>query len=196
MFEEFEQLHAKTSFLMNKYRFICEDNVKNKTLLDKKKEELDMMKKSSIVVNAAIKDTFSYLHTNITSIADKALACVFDEPYTIDFVMGSRGKSTKSSTVKIELKKNGVCLSKNLTESCEGGVLAILSVVLRISFILLKQDLRRIVLLDEILAPISKIRDEDGEGSNLTRAVQMIEKLSETFGVQCILVSHCLENKS
>lgn len=196
MFEEFDELHAKTSFLMNKYRFICEDNVKNKSLLDKKKEELDMMKKSSIVVSKAVEDTMKFLETNITDIANKALSCVFEEPYEMRFVMGTRGKKTQTNTVKIELKKNGVCLSKNLTESCEGGVLAILSVILRISFILLKQDLRRIVLLDEILAPLSKIIDEDGSGSNLTRAVQMIEKLSEVFGIQIILVSHCLENKS
>ena len=156
MFEEYNSLHTKKSYLMNKYKFICEENRKNRELLDEKKKELDIMNKSSIVTQAAIKDTLNFLETNITEIANKALACVFKDSYVLSFVVSTRGKSTKNTTIRIELKKDGVCLSKNLTESCEGGVLAILSVVLRIAFILLKEETRRVVLLDEILAPIFK----------------------------------------
>lgn len=194
MFEEFDELHAKTSFLMNKYRFICEDNAKNKSLLDKKKEELDMMKKSSIVVSKAVEDTMKFLETNITDIANKALSCVFEEPYELSFIMGTRGKKTQTNTVKIELKKNGVCLSKNLTESCEGGVLAVLSIILRVAFLMLKSESRRILLLDEVLSAVSRVPDEnDDTNSNLKRATQLIEKLSEVFGLQIILVSHVIE---
>ena len=194
MFEEYNSLHTKKSYLMNKYKFICEENRKNRELLDEKKKELDIMNKSSIVTQAAIKDTLNFLETNITEIANKALACVFKDSYVLSFVVSTRGKSTKNTTIRIELKKDGVCLSKNLTESCEGGVLAILSVVLRIAFILLKEETRRVVLLDEILAPISRISDGDSSNnSNLTRAVEMIEILSDMFKIQTIIVSHCLD---
>ena len=194
MFEDYEELHAKTSFLMNKYRFICEDNVKNKYLLDKKREELDTMKKSSIVVSKAIEDTMKFLETNITDIANKALSCVFEEAYEMNFVMGTRGKKTQTNTVKIELKKSGVCLSKNLTESCEGGVLCILSVVLRVAFLMLKSDSRKVLLLDEVLAPVSRVPDEDGSGnSNLKRATQLIERIAEIFNIQIILVTHVVD---
>ena len=65
MFEEYNSLHTKKSYLMNKYKFICEENRKNRELLDEKKKELDIMNKSSIVTQAAIKDTFSFLQQNI-----------------------------------------------------------------------------------------------------------------------------------
>ena len=193
MFEEYNSLHTKKSYLMNKYKFICEENRKNRELLDEKKKELDIMNKSSIVTQAAIKDTFSFLQQNITDIAGKALSVVFNAPYEIEFVMGSRGKQTKSSTVKIQLKKDGVVLSKNLLQSVEGGQLAVLSVVLRTAFLMLKEGDRRILLLDEVLAPVSRVQDDDGEGSNLKRATQMIEQLADLFNVQILLVSHVVD---
>ena len=194
MFEEYEQLHSRASFLQNKYRFLCEENRKNTVLLEEKKNELDIMKKSSIVVNTAISDTLSYLQTNITEIANRALACVFEDSYEMNFVVGTRGKKTQTNVVKIELKKDGVCLSRNLSESCEGGVLAILSVVLRVAFLMLRTESRKILLLDEVLSAISRVPDEDdNSNSNLKRATQLIEKISELFGIQCILVTHCVE---
>ena len=193
MFEEYEQLHSRASFLQNKYRFLCEENRKNTALLEEKKNELDIMKKSSIVVNTAISDTLSYLQTNITEIANRALACVFEDSYEMNFVVGTRGKKTQTNVVKIELKKDGVCLSRNLSESCEGGVLAILSVVLRVAFLMLRTESRKVLLLDEVLSAVSRLHDEDGDGSNLKRATQLIEKISELFGIQTILVSHVVE---
>lgn len=193
MFEEFDELHAKTSFLMNKYRFICEDNVKNKSLLDKKKEELDMMKKSSIVVNKAAEDTLKSLESNIGSIVNKALSCVFQgDSYEMHFLIGTRGQKTKQTTMKVELRKNGVCFSKNLTETVEGGVLAVISIILRASFVLLREDNRRILLLDECFSPIARIEESDGD-SNLKRAFKMIEQLAEAFNIQIITVTHCYE---
>jgi hypothetical protein len=152
------------------------------------------MKKSSIVVSKSIEDTMRFLETNITTIANRALACVFEDSYEMDFVMGTRGKKTQTNTVKIELKKDGVCLSRNLSESCEGGVLAILSIILRVAFLMLKSDTRKILLLDEVLAAVSRVPDEDdSSNSNLKRATQLIEKISELFNVQIILVSHVVE---
>ena len=191
--EEYKQLHERTSFVINKYKFIQENNKKNRVLLEEKNNELDIMKKSSIVVSAAVKDTMSYLETNITEIANKALSCVFEDTYEMKFVMGTRGKKTQTNTVKIELKKDGVCLSKNLVESCEGGVLAILSVVLRVAFLMLKSDTRKILLLDEVLSAVSRVPDKEGDGSNLKRATQLIEKISELFNIQLVLVSHVVE---
>ena len=107
--------------------------------------------------------------------------------------MGTRGKKTQTNTVKIELKKDGVCLSKNLVESCEGGVLAILSVVLRVAFLMLKSDTRKVLLLDEVLSAVSRVPDKEGDGSNLKRATQLIEKISELFNIQLVLVSHVVE---
>lgn len=192
MFEEFEKLHAHKSFLINKYNFICSDNEKNQKLLEEKKNELDIMNKSSIVISKAVEDTFKYLEMNITDIANKALATVFDEPYELSFIVGTRGKKTRTNTVGIELKKNGVRISKNLTQAVEGGTLAILSLILRVSFLLLKEESRKILLLDEILSPVSRIQEEDG-GSNLKRATALVEKISEVFQIQTILVSHVID---
>ena len=192
--EEYKLLHERTSFLINKYKFIKENNEKNRELLEEKNNELDTMKKSSIVVSKAVEDTMSFLETNITQIANRALSCVFDDAYTMNFVMGTRGKKTQTNTVKIELKKDGVCLSRNLSESCEGGVLAILSIILRVAFLMLKSETRKILLLDEVLAAVSRVPDEDdSSNSNLKRATQLIEKISELFNVQIILVSHVVE---
>lgn len=192
--EEYKSLHDRTSFVINKYKFIQENNKNNRVLLEEKNNELDIMKKSSIVVSAAVKDTMSYLETNITEIANKALSCVFEDTYEMNFVMGTRGKKTQTNTVKIELKKDGVCLSKNLVESCEGGVLAILSVVLRVAFLMLKSDTRKVLLLDEVLSAVSRVPDkDDNSNSNLKRATQLIEKISELFGIQLILVTHVVE---
>lgn len=192
MFEEFDTLHTKTSYLINKYKFISNENYKNKLLLDEKRKELDIMNKSSIVASKAVEDTFKFLQENITDIAGKALSCVFDTPYSIDFVIGTRGQKTRTNTVKIQLKKDGVVLSKNLLQSVEGGQLAVLSVVLRTAFLMLKEDARKILLLDEVLAAVSRVQEEDG-GSNLKRATQMIEQLADLFGLQVILVSHVID---
>lgn len=193
MFEEFEQLHAHKSFLINKYNFICSDNEKNQKLLEEKKNELDIMNKSSIVISKAVEDTLRSLESNIGDIVNEALSCVFQgDSYTMHFLISTRGQKTKQTTIKVELRKNGVCFSKNLIGNVEGGALAVISIILRASFVLLREDARKILLLDECFSSISRAEDSDGD-SNLKRAFKMIEKLSETFGVQCILVSHCYE---
>jgi len=191
--EEYKNLHERTTFITNKYKFIQETNKKNKLLLEEKNNELDVMKKSSIVVNKASEDTLRSLESNIGSIVNKALSCVFQgDSYEMHFLIGTRGQKTKQTTMKVELRKNGVCFSKNLTETVEGGALAVISIILRASFVLLREDNRRILLLDECLSPIARIEESNGD-SNLKRAFKMIEQLAEAFNIQIIIVTHCYE---
>ena len=54
---------------------------------------------------------------------------------------------------------------------------------------MLKSDQRRILLLDEALGALSRTVGDSGE-SNLEKSARMLEKLSDMFGIQMVIVSH------
>lgn len=151
--------------------------------------KLDMVKEGSILVCKAVEDTHKCLETSIISTVNKALALVFDDPYEVSLRVTQRGTVSKTSQVSLVLKKDGVEVDRNLDECVCGGQLVIVSIILRIAFILLNEDNRRILLLDEALGSLSRVADE-GSNSNLHKAVKMLEKLADTFKIQMLVITH------
>ena len=169
-----EILKQKERYLSNKYDL---------------ETELSILRNSALAVSKAVEDTHRCLESSIVDIVNKALKVVFDDPYEMSLKVSQRGSSSKTTQINIVLSKNGVVLDKHLDESVEGGVLAVISIILRIAFLLLKQDTRKILLLDEALGSLSRVVGDTGE-SNLEKAAKMLEKLSELFGIQMIVISH------
>lgn len=164
---------------------------KKKLITERTKYEasLNNIKEGSIIVNKAIEDTHRSLETSIVDVVNKALALVFTEPYTLSFKLSQRGSNTKTSQVCINLQKGGVDFNKSLTTSIEGGMLTVVSLMLRIAFLSLKPDSRKVLLLDETFGALSRIEDSAGS-SALQRAFNLVQKISEEFGIQVILITH------
>lgn len=160
--------------------------------LEKHKLDMEGCKEASLIVARAVEDTQKSLQTSVTDVVNKALATVFDEPYEVSIEWYTRGKDTKNTQARFVLKKRGMEADKNLLQSIEGGQLALISVVLRIAFLSLRNDTRKVLLLDEVLASVSKTQSEDGS-SNIERAEKMLRTIADKFGVQIILVSHALQ---
>lgn len=165
-----------------------EDTEKEIAKLD---EQLSICKEAGIIVSKAVESTQKSIQTSVTDVVNKALEAVFDEPYTVSIEWYTRGKDTKTSQARFVLRKAGVEADRNLLHSIEGGQLALISVILRIAFLSLRKDCRNVLILDEVLASVSKT-SSDGE-SNIERAEKMLRTISDKFGVQIILVSHALQ---
>lgn len=157
--------------------------------IQKDEAQLQLAKEGSILVSKAIEDTHKCLETSVISTVNKALKLVFDDPYEMCLRVTQRGSASKTSQVNIVLKKNGVEVDKNLQECVCGGQLVVISIILRIAFILLNKEHRRILLLDEALGSLSRVA-EDGQDSNLQKAVKMLEKLADAFKVQMLIITH------
>lgn len=158
-------------------------------VIEKDEVQLQVAKEGSILVSKAVEDTHKCLETSVVCTVNRALQLVFDDPYEMYLRVTQRGTSSKTSQVNIVLKKDGVEVDKNLQECVCGGQLVIVSIILRIAFILLNKEHRRVLLLDEALGSLSRI-SENEQDSNLQKAVKMLERLSETFKIQMLVITH------
>lgn len=170
------------------------ENLKEKvssltTTLENLSDDLQIAKEGIILVNQAVKDTHLSIENNIVSTVNHALSVVFDDPYKVSLQISDRGSDCRTPTISIVLHKDGVEMDKNLLQCVSGGQLVIISIILRIAFILLNKSHRRLLLLDESLGALSRISDGSVD-SNLVKAVNMLQKLSEHFDIQMILITH------
>lgn len=189
IFERVSQLKSRCDRLKWEVDYLKKQVESSEKSLAEAKRLLEVYKDSSTAVLMAVKDTHKSLETSVVDIVNKALKVVFDEPYEMSLKVTQRGSISKTTSINIVLSKNGVELEKGLLESVEGGVLSVISIILRIAFLMLKSDQRRILLLDEALGALSRTVGDSGE-SNLEKSARMLEKLSDMFGIQMVIVSH------
>lgn len=189
MFEDAEKLLHRANRVAWYIDMLKQERLSLEATLSEYEKSLSNLRESSLAVSKAVEDTHRCLETSIVDVVNKALAVVFDEPYEMSLKVSQRGTVSKTTQINIVLSKNGVVLEKNLSESVEGGVLAVVSIIMRIAFLLLKQDNRNILLLDEALGSLSRVPSNTGE-SNLEKAANMLAKLSEMFGIQMVVISH------
>lgn len=189
MFEDAEKLLHRANRVAWYIDMLKQERLSLEATLSEYEKSLSNLRESSLAVSKAVEDTHRCLETSIVDVVNKALAVVFDEPYEMSLKVSQRGTVSKTTQINIVLSKNGVVLEKNLSESVEGGVLAVVSIIMRIAFLLLKQDNRNILLLDEALGSLSRVPSSTGE-SNLEKAANMLAKLSEMFGIQMVVISH------
>lgn len=189
MFEDAEKLLHRANRVAWYIDMLKQERLSLEATLSEYEKSLSNLRESSLAVSKAVEDTHRCLETSIVDVVNRALAVVFDEPYEMSLKVSQRGTVSKTTQINIVLSKNGVVLEKNLSESVEGGVLAVVSIIMRIAFLLLKQDNRNILLLDEALGSLSRVPSNTGE-SNLEKAANMLSKLSEMFGIQMVVISH------
>ena len=115
----------------------------------------------------------------ITSVVNRALQTVFDEPYTFKIRFDQKRGRTEASLV---FERNGIILDDPLTEA-GGGVVDVAAFALRLSSILLTRPvLRKVMILDE---PFKNLSAEYH-----SRIRSLLITLSKELGVQIVLVTH------
>ena len=155
---------------------------KEKAELDSAKEhKLDVLEALNIVQRVA-QELQEKAHKRIATIVSEALAAVFandpEGPY--EFAIQFQRKRNRTEA-RLVFTRDGN--EYDPSEDVGGGVLATASFSLRLSALLLSQPpLRRIVVMDEPLAQLSR--------EYQPAAAALIEKLSKELGVQILLVTH------
>lgn len=125
------------------------------------------------------------LEVQLTPVVNAVLASVMSEDqYTLNLAYNSRGKTSKVNQVFFELSKNGIPIT-NLTKEESGGVVQIIAMALRWSFVLLNKLNRKILILDEPVVALSTC-----EYNYQDRFRDILEKLVEEFGFQIIMSTH------
>ena len=166
--------------LINKNIILKEEYERN-ILRDKEKKEqliqenstLSELKVFLLQVSANYREDVCSLFTNLVT---EALTSIFEKDIRFEISLYSY---RNEPAVDITVVENG--LEVDPQKSCGGGVNDIISLVLKIIFIYLKNS-ERILILDESLKFLSR--------NYLEQASSFIQSLSERMNLQIILVSH------
>lgn len=130
-------------------------------------------------------DVQKNLEVRLTPIVNAVLAAVMTEDtYVLNLSYNSRGKTSKVNEVFFQLSKNGIPIS-NLPKEESGGVIQIIAMALRWSFVLLNSLNRKILILDEPVVALSTCED-----NYQNRFRNILEKLVDEFGFQIIMSTH------
>lgn len=116
-------------------------------------------------------------HSSISRIVSECLTASFPDPYTfkLEFVK-KRGKTE----AHLDFWKRGVKFSP--TEESGGGVLDVAAFGLRLACVMLREDVDKVLILDE---PFKMVGKEDTE-----RVRNMLWNVSNELGVQIIFITH------
>lgn len=130
-------------------------------------------------------DVQKNLEVRLTPIVNAVLAAVMTEDtYVLNLSYNARGKTSKVNEVFFQLSKNGIPIS-NLPKEESGGVIQIIAMALRWSFVLLNSLNRKILILDEPVVALSTCED-----NYQNRFRDILEKLVDEFGFQIIMSTH------
>tara|TARA_R110002020_G_scaffold156437_2_gene338543 strand:+ start:870 stop:1484 length:615 start_codon:yes stop_codon:yes gene_type:complete len=168
------------SNLINK-NLILEEEYKKNILLDKEQQQkikeenliLEELKEFLLQISANYREDICNLFTNLVT---EALTSIFEKDIRFEIKLYSYRKEPAIDITVIEDE-----LEVDPQKSCGGGVNDIISLVLKIIFIYLKNS-NRILILDESLKFLSR--------NYLEQASSFIRDISERMNLQIILVSH------
>jgi len=131
------------------------------------------------IVKAVGLATQKQLEYHLAEQVSLAMDAVFDNPYSLAIHFGEKRGKTEAELMfvrgELEMPPIG---------SAGGGAIDVASLALRIAYWSMRQDSKvsSVLLLDE---PFSQLK---GETANL-RALQLIQELSHTLGIQVIMIS-------
>lgn len=116
-------------------------------------------------------------HTSISRIVSECLTASFPDPYTfkLEFVK-KRGKTE----AHLDFWKRGEKFKP--TEESGGGVLDVAAFGLRLACVMLREDVQKVLILDE---PFKMVGKEDTE-----RVKNMLWNVSNELGVQIVMITH------
>ena len=166
-------------------------NMLEKQILDIEEKLSDIEKQSNDTNSAFIflkqraADTRTEAIETIENAVSDGLSYMFQEEYTFKFKTTEKSTSETAAfnlTPKIYKMIDGKIVERCPYDSNGGGLIEIISILLRFSFIVYRKY-NGIVLLDEALASVSADRMMD-------RLVAFLKSYVEKLGLQCLFITH------
>lgn len=141
--------------------------------LQKEVEDIQVVQK---LILTAAKQTQEAIEVEITKLISQALQAIFDDPYEFKITFVERRNQLEAD---LSLIRNGE--EFDIMNDCGGGVVDVVSMVLRVCAILLSGR-RRILIADEPGRMIS--------AEYQIRMSEFLQRLGKELGMQIIIVTH------
>lgn len=142
-------------------------------------EEIENHEQARVIFQKSAKMTQKHLATHLSGIVSKALKSVFPDPYTFIVRFVERRNTTECDLL---LEKNGK--EFNPLKSCGFGVADVVSITLRIAFLLLSGR-NKVLIMDEPGRHVSTDR--------MPYLSNVLKQLGKDLGIQFIIVTHSKE---
>ena len=153
--------------------------------------EKTLLNEAQLIAINAGREVQKNLEIRLTPIVNAVLSAVMiEDEYSLSLEYNTRGTATKLNQIKFVLTKNGIPIT-NLLKEESGGVLQLIAMALRWSFVLLNSTSRRILILDEPVVALSTC-----ECDYQVKFKDILMKLVEEFTFQIIMSTHSESLKS
>jgi len=175
-------LKAKIASLKREYENTCKELDSERNRLEEAKMSLSDVLEAQGLAQEAAEQIQQQVHKRITTIVNKCLQTIFDDPYEFQIRFQSKRGKTEAELVFIRDGRE----RKNVG----GGVIDVVAFALRLSSLLLSnKGITPIEILDQPFGNVSKAN------GYLERVPEMLEMLSKEFSIQFIQVTHSEELK-
>jgi len=165
--------------LLHKYESIVERNKKIEENISSLKSEWDILEKSKQFLINFTEDMRDKIKVKLESLANSGLAAVFTDK-KMEFMIVSN-KTKQGLKYDLYVATDGTITP--LTDAKGGGVLDVITLCLRISFVkLFSGQLRQTIILDE---PFKNL-----DGVRLQNAVTWLAQVSKELDIQFIIITH------
>lgn len=182
MMSDLQTIRKKVDKKLGIYSALKMQHREEKLILRNSQHHLENVKEAQIITQSVAQAIQQKVHHRISGVVCKCLTAVFQDDYgfRIDFVQ----KRGRTEAILMLTKGENEIIDPLNADS--GGVLDVAAFALRLScLVLAKPRLRRVLVLDE---PFKNISEEYRDNMRV-----LLEKLSEDFGVQIIMVTHIEE---
>lgn len=178
-----DELRQRVDKLMNKYNTACSTIRSEEGNLKEIKQYLADIKEAQKVTQLVASKLQEHAHSNLAKVVTACLQMVFpDKNYQFRLKFERKRNRTEAKPILI---KDGNEIQNPLDED-SGGVVDVAGFALKLSALLLsKPKMRNFLALDE---PFKYVSEEYRDNIR-----QMMEKLSEDFDFQFLIVTHMKE---
>lgn len=140
--------------------------------------ELEDRKKADKVFESLINESYSSSLGTIKDLISRGLRTIFDIPFQFEIKTVTKRGNLSYEMYLIEDGKE-----RSIIDSYGGGVVSVISILLRIVTILIVQPpMRRVLFLDESLAQLSK--------QYVPNAAKFFKELGAELGFKILMISH------
>lgn len=151
-----------------------------KSELDKHKAEQEILEQVNLFLSNQIKDKVSSVKYQIESLVNQGLKYIFSAPDTSTIQIEIKSEFKNNKTIfSLNIKKDGV--NEGQADAFGGGVLSVISLLLRVSSICI-DNTERLLILDETTAFVSK--------QYQPLVSQFLQKLCDQLGFTIVLIAH------
>jgi DNA repair ATPase RecN len=149
--------------------------------LERAEREADLHQKAKVLLTSIGEERQETARRQVEELASRAMQVIFGEELTFHLVPGERaGQATMEFMVRS--KYDDMEVDTSVLDARGGGMAAVLGFVLQLVVLLLTEDARNILILDEPFAWVSEAYE--------SRVAEFLREVSERARVQIILVTH------